>query len=556
MLGLNYDMIEERAVPGIQSKSACGSGQFVANGLIWRIPSGVGHIAEWRGFNVRGPAETDLPAAGFRLEQNAPPAEPNTGGAGWGAYRANNARSASVAVEVPATAAMAWHVPASDHPVQKSPGGGVLLGPRIVPVPPVTSGNTVVVASRDGTIQALDLQTGRPLWRALTGGRIQSPPTIWNDRVYAGSADGCVYAFALEDGRQLWRLRVASEAGRMMLFDQLGSRWPVLCSPMVADGKVFAAAGYMECLDGLCVAAADAETGEILWERTDWTAENGETLSPDRTLGGTGQFCWDDETGELVYSAGEAVPLRFSPSDGTARAAYAHGRIQETAFTRHGRYARDFRRISYGAGQDVGKFGSGWLVLGGARMMVDGPAWNANHKSERFIALDENGDGLFPVLGVGNGELVPAWDAKDVFFAFDQERAVVFAMAPITRAKEALENRAAAEGEDLGSLIRGVDLNNEELLTWQVKLRWGSRTSACALTANAALALTGTHRGAPYKLRAFNRADGEQLWQVELPEAPIYNGLAVSDDGRAIVVLSDGSVLCVGPGETPEPAEQ
>jgi outer membrane protein assembly factor BamB len=45
---------------------------------------------------------------------------------------------------------------------------------------------------------------------------------------------------------------------------------------------------------------------------------------------------------------------------------------------------------------------------------------------------------------------------------------------------------------------------------------------------------------------AFNLEDGAVLWSQPLPAAPVTWGMAVDRDGRVIVTLEDGQVLCFG----------
>ncbi|MFZ5831367.1 MAG: PQQ-binding-like beta-propeller repeat protein [Planctomycetota bacterium] len=548
--GLCWDAIKDRAVSTLPGKSACGSGQFVANGLIWRIANGCDHIPEWRGFNVRGPAETNLPPAGPRLVRGVPPAIQGGEATGWTTYRANAARSSSVAVPIAEDAGLLWSVSPFARAAQNIPDGGVLLGATIAPVPPVTSGNTVVVGCQDGAIEALDLRSGQRLWRARTGGRIQSSLTIWEDRVFAGSADGFVYAFALDDGRELWRLRVAPEAGRIMLFDQLGSRWPVLGTPMVVNGRLLALAGFMECLDGLCAVAADAVSGEMLWERTGWQDAEGETLNVENRLGGTGQFCWDDEVNEAVYSAGEGLPIRLSIVDGAARAAYARGRIQKLMDDR--KTASEFVDTHYKAGQDIGKLGSGWMLKGGTRMLYDKLKGYQSEKKVHFFSQENNGDGRFPVLKVEDSVAMPCWDEKDVLFPLKEDRKktpVSIALYPVEGLNSLLVTSAVGQGKNLEWLARDITFIKQEgrFFRWRTDLSSGSVSPvASALTANAALVLVENERSAQYALIAFRRTDGQEMWEVKLPSAPVADGLAVASDGTCIVALKHGTILGIG----------
>ena len=554
MAGLTWDAVRDVSVPPVHCKSACANGQFVANGLIWRIPSGVGHIPEYRGFNVRGPVEKGLPPAGPKLVRTSESA-PTTGDApDWTSYRSNAKRTASVAAEVPGDASLIWRADVAGDVVQDVPPGGVLVGPRLMPAPPVMGEGKLVVAINDGTVHAMDLKTGEPLWRAHTGGRIQSSPTIWNGRVFVGCADGCLYAFALADGRQLWRLRVAPQAGRMMFFDQLGSRWPVLASPLVVDGRVYAVAGYMDRLDGVWAVVADAVSGEIVWERGDWRSPDGEDLSPNGMLGGTGQLAWDDAAGEVVYNGGEGFTIRLAAEDGTARLAYADGKIAELRDERHGVFlSRHLYKMHELAGQDMGKFSDTWLVRGGTGMLTDIPDRIARHKEGNFVAQRGQGDGLLPILVVPAFGLMPSWDDSDVLFAFGERRKPTrldprFALAPKGKVEAFLEGQLALDEEEPAGVKRPVELYREDLVTWSFELGRRSRPFGSALAGNAALVLFTNPSAGESKVIAFDRSDGSELWQVDLPAAPVYNGLAVAADGTCVVALKDGTVVAIGAG--------
>ena len=84
--------------------------------------------------------------------------------------------------------------------------------------------------------------------------------------------------------------------------------------------------------------------------------------------------------------------------------------------------------------------------------------------------------------------------------------------------------------------------------------RWehpGLELNAVVLTADAVLAAhgkskkgerTGRHPGfESWHLSAFARADGTELWRVDLPSEPIYNGISVSASGQVVVIHRDGS---------------
>ena len=45
---------------------------------------------------------------------------------------------------------------------------------------------------------------------------------------------------------------------------------------------------------------------------------------------------------------------------------------------------------------------------------------------------------------------------------------------------------------------------------------------------------------------ALSMTDGRLLWSGLLPVAPVEWGLAIDNDGRAVVTLGNGRILCFG----------
>lgn len=90
---------------------------------------------------------------------------------------------------------------------------------------------------------------------------------------------------------------------------------------------------------------------------------------------------------------------------------------------------------------------------------------------------------------------------------------------------------------------RRITLNTDDLARWRAELAYHVNPEGCVLTSDAALLLTND-RGSG-QLTAWDRADGQQLWQMDLPSVPLRDGLAVAAEGRVIVTLRDGAVLCI-----------
>ena len=47
-------------------------------------------------------------------------------------------------------------------------------------------------------------------------------------------------------------------------------------------------------------------------------------------------------------------------------------------------------------------------------------------------------------------------------------------------------------------------------------------------------------------LTAFQRGNGDVIWEVELPGEPIADGVSIARDGSVLVRLLDGGLSCVG----------
>lgn len=109
---------------------------------------------------------------------------------------------------------------------------------------PAVSGATVYVGSDDGSLYALDAKDGEPRWRLATDGAVSSSPVVVDDVVYVGSADGALYAVDATSGELRWQLPLGTA---------------VLAPPAVASGVVYAAS------DGVLF-AVDAAAGFLVWQ--------------------------------------------------------------------------------------------------------------------------------------------------------------------------------------------------------------------------------------------------------------------------------------------------
>jgi eukaryotic-like serine/threonine-protein kinase len=69
---------------------------------------------------------------------------------------------------------------------------------------PVIQGSNIVIGSTDGTVYCLTL-AGKIRWKFKTDNAIEAPALILNNCVYVGNLSGNFYAINLTTGRQIWK---------------------------------------------------------------------------------------------------------------------------------------------------------------------------------------------------------------------------------------------------------------------------------------------------------------------------------------------------------------
>jgi len=167
----------------------------------------------------------------------------------WPTFRADAARTGSVATDLPDGMTPLWRVKA---------------GRSISP--PIAVGDRLYVSLVDEHhVACLDAASGKAIWEVPTGARVDSPPTYHAGTLLFGSADGAVYCVRAADGELVWRFRAAPGQRLIGVDGQLESAWPVHGSVLVHEGKAYVAAGRSSQLDGgIDVFALDAATGKLL----------------------------------------------------------------------------------------------------------------------------------------------------------------------------------------------------------------------------------------------------------------------------------------------------
>ncbi|MFC1734522.1 PQQ-binding-like beta-propeller repeat protein [Candidatus Hydrogenedentota bacterium] len=532
---LRYDREAKGYAINAAVRPACNDGALPANGLLYVGPWLCDCNLQLLGTVTLAPAgdfdfELNINKDG-RLQCAAKDLDKveslETTDSDWSTYRANNDRAAASTAVVPTKATRKWDL---DDLAAK------------VCAPPTTAGGLVFMACEDGKVMAVDAETGKTRWVFYSNGPVKVAPTIWNGRAYFGSGDGYVYALEAATGELLWKFQAAPTERKIMLYDHLSSTWPVNSGVLVEDGIAYFAAGMID-YDGTYVYALDAVTGKVIWEnptsgRLNEVTRKGVSAQGHMTIadgklwlaGGhlvsagvydlkTGK-CLSEIPGNLLTGNTQRGEEVMSFDD---RFVLMGGKLLYSPLIKSMRPAGfAIKRADFG-GKRIGlKFITGGIVP---------PAWNA----ETFVCVD--GADTPPVC-VEVSE-VSAFLEKKTSPEVPQEGGENRAMT-ITR-KPGVSRKS--RGDFAKTPVKGIPPKR-----WTASEFAGTDTVALALTNNAAIAAGSLNKGADREwiLSAISSGDGTVMWRQDLPSRPAYGGLAVDRDGRTIVVMADGRVVCYG----------
>jgi outer membrane protein assembly factor BamB len=129
----------------------------------------------------------------------------------------------------------------------------------------------VIVTSADSSVSCLEMATGRLRWKARQGSPIVAAPRIQGDRVYIGGSDGSFRMHDLSSGKEIWRFNAVKGF--------------VETRPLVHNGMVFFGSW------GEKFYALGADDGTPLWE---WHGpRRGKLYSP--------AACWPVAVGNRLF---------------------------------------------------------------------------------------------------------------------------------------------------------------------------------------------------------------------------------------------------------------
>ncbi len=530
-------------------RGACLYGIMLANGLVYTPPCPCICYAEAmvHGFSAYAPAPASPvsepttrlekgPAYGARFDARLSAGD-------WPTYRHDNSRSGATIASVPATLATAWERD---------------LGGRLT-APTIADGKVFVAQTDRHSLHALDADTGRPLWRFVAGGRIDSPPTWFEGRLLFGCADGYVYCLRGEDGALAWRFLAAPADQRIVVREQLESKWPVHGSVLVQDGVACFVAGRSAFLDGgMRYYRLDARTGKLIGVKTfdHRDPKTGKSLQD--------YIKWLNmpvALPDILSSDGKRVYMRsqaLSPDGerleiGPKMAGAAEGSIQG------GQTTHLF--CPTGFLDDAWFHRSYWLYAS---------RWSSGWCG--YYVAGKNAPGG-KIMCVGD-RLVYAYGRKPQFYRWTTPlefrlyaATKVWKRAPrkpqrskTTKAKQGGRRRAAgpvandenyAWRTDVPLLVRAMVLADGRLFIAGPRDLFDESRLGRAAVGNRAVfekqekALLG--RG-PALLWAIDARSGKRLAEASLPATPVFDGMAAAD-GRLFVATASGKVVCLAGGK-------
>jgi outer membrane protein assembly factor BamB len=437
----------------------------------------------------------------------------------WPTYRHDSVRSGVTSAMVPAQQKIAWKA---------------LLPGK--PTAPVVAGGLLLCAVKEmHTLYALDSETGKIKWTFTADGPVDSPPTYYRGLVLMGSRDGWVYCLDARSGQLVWKFSDMPDIRYMCAFEQLESAWPVNGSVMVEDDLAYFSAGRSSFLDGgIVVYALNPLSGELKHRQVMAGPYNDENF-PINQRGS--QFRSEGFRAGIFSSAGDSLFIRhqgfnkdlspISPYNSTIpHLMSSTGFICESP--QHRTYWTIDTDLSYGPGN----------------------AYESDGPQGDIIAVD--GESFYEVRGYTPGRH-SQWKY------------------------EPLSMYRVVSGSRVPKGMRGRKIPNvggptvPRMTKWD---KWRRNWSARVPIAGHAILKAGDKvvvAGVPMRkgfseenieasyaggkgglLWTINAADGRATGEVELPAAPVWDGLAAVD-GNIYVTLKDGTVMCLDQSETKTP---
>ncbi len=161
---------------------------------------------------------------------------------------------------------------------------------------PALHGDCVYVGSTDGFLRALDQEKGRERWSFKANGPIDSSPTIHAGIIYFGSDDKNLYALDLRDQQLLW---------------QYTTKGAIKSSPAIYRGRVFFSSQDRHVY-------SVSNRGKFVWRTSlDYSAMfSSPTVDRGKVIVGSRQklFCLDADDGHVIWKRAMGGVVAGSPA--------------------------------------------------------------------------------------------------------------------------------------------------------------------------------------------------------------------------------------------------
>ncbi len=518
-------------------KPSCDLGAVIAEGMIVN-PGGICRCnMELQGFRAMGSADGFDLASAPEIEDRLRRAEGYERVAAvlvdekdWPCLRRDVVRSGKSEVSVPDNAKILW----TYRP--QTPINWELTDIQAdrFATAPVAAANRIWFADALGTVRCLD-DTGAELWNYPTGYKVFVSPELADGRLFVGTGDGKLVALEAATGRLLWEFLAAPVREQTRWYGHIVNRWPVLGGAVVKGDTVYTAAGFQDC-NGLHVYALNAQDGSVKWESHDGVT--GGEFGLESAWGLYGNLAVG--AGRLWVQTSTLVPGSYDLETG------AHTFTQDSG---------DGRR----RGKNLTVLADKWVIPGGRRMSSTHAKWSDTDRRVGLSAIDANYSGGEAMAGVtlhDNSLLAPVWDDELIVMASDgSDKIVAYNLADLDKTldKVMVDQKKKPSRRFPVPMAELTPKGKPSLFP---EPKWGPlelMARSQVLTENAVVfgaAITEPmgkrKKVVGWQVVAVSREDGAQLWNIPLEVEPVMDAIAVDREGRVLLPLRDGSMVCIG----------
>lgn len=522
-------------------KAPCDEGTIVSDGMMASVASECGCMFPVRGYRTLASAGSMDPALApawsnrLVVVDTKEPAVLSVNDADWPTYRHDAQRSGGSSAMVGNQVKVLWRYRPSGavpyHSITNVPGM-VRMTPDFLSTAPVTAAGLVWFGTPDGQVRCVQADTGVERWRFATAGALFAPPTLWNGRLLVGGGDGHVYCLDGSTGQLLWKFLAAPFDRRMFWYGHLINTWPLFGGVVVQNDIAYTVAGNQRD-GGIRACALNPRNGQVIWER-----------------GNVGDGFWvNPKDDRFLY------PIGLENNGGLAVdsnrlwvASYPRGALDlQTGARTHFGEVIGRGRTGPQFGSQIGVLGN-WVFQGGRSLSdtQDGVAGGFYPGGEATAFNDRNSTNMLGYILSPGAYSLPVWDADLVL------------LTGVPHGGNWGPSKLVAVPRNK-MLARLESSSNATINDWAADKTWETTnmyTVAYVLSQDMVIVAHVDVAGDVYTgkvanshLTAFRRADGSTAWSVDLPDQPMNGGLAIDRDGRVLVTLCDGSVICAGSGK-------